>query len=156
MLLLRLRVHSFTPAVFARAVNMNGSPCSTMATLRGKKRSTRLLRHVFLQSTLQPLLFIIWPPNLWSADNYILTNQKARESGCCFPPEMGSKLYVRRHFVLFCSNLQWWRIRKKRLVYWMGPYCTEIEKISFHLEQVPVVRQKVKRTSKQTKKSARF
>ena len=131
MLLLCLKVHSFTLAVFTRAVNMNRSPCSAMGTWRGKKRSTRLLHHVF-KTTLQPLFFIIWPPNLWLANNDILTSQKANELGCCFLSEMGSKLYARRHFVLFWSNLQWWWIQRKSLLCW-----TEIEIISFHLQQSP-------------------
>ena len=103
MLLLRLRVHSFTLAVFARAVNMNRYPCSTIATRRGKKGSEtfiRLLRHVFLLNS-----FATSPPKLWSADTEISTNEKAPRESCRFPPEMGSKLHVRRNFVLFARLL---------------------------------------------------
>ena len=106
MLLLHLRVHSFTLAVFARAVNMNRYPCSTIATRRGKKGSEtfiRLLRHVFLLNS-----FATSPPNLWSADTEISTNEKAPRESCRFPPEMGSKLHVRRNFVLLlgcCTSL---------------------------------------------------
>lgn len=131
---------------------MNRYPCSTIATRRGKKGSEtfiRLLRHVFLLNS-----FATSPPNLWSADTEISTNEKAPRESCRFPPEMGSKLHVRRNFVLFCSaaaqvcvSARRWSIRKKKLEFWT--------KISRHLRsQVRAIPLKVKRIKKNG--SARF
>lgn len=117
MLLLRLRVDSFTLAVIARAVNVNGFPCGTMATRRGEIRSVLnpsrfsacIFRHVFANDfATSPVssLFAYTPAKLMVSGYQNLTNQdKPFGLAPLFPPEMEAKTVHRTTLVLFCSNM---------------------------------------------------
>ena len=117
MLLLRLRVDSFTLAVIARAVNVNGFPCGTMATRRGEIRSVLnpsrfsacIFRHVFANDfATSPVssLFANTPAKLMVSGYQNLTNQdKPFGLAPLFPPEMEAKTVQRTTLVLFCSNM---------------------------------------------------
>lgn len=107
MLLLRLRVYSFSLADLAWAVDLNRFSCSTMATQR---RKTELKENVPLCFSAILFFPVYVPATFMACGLERLTNQEARESNVNSRQKWESIVSVAANFALFFSTVQrrWW------------------------------------------------